>query len=466
MARALVAAAVALALALACGGGAAPASPTEWEISTRLGGASAEDVERRLLQPIEQALIGLPGVERVEGFAGGGEATVRVRLRSDDRAPLLDALGRVSLPAEAEVPVLEPASPSRWLVVPEEDAERARWTLAAEPGVVGVEVHGLVGEQLVVRLDAERLAAYGVEVRDVRRALGSASPAAGGAIPAHEVGHGVLGASGLEPLEDLVVATRQGMPVRLGDVATLERTRAHGPRAFSEGRPVAVLEVFSGRSDLAAAVPTARALDPLTRVEVRGGAAWAEDLRDEPGAVVLIGAGTYGHTAWLPEEPDDARARFGAYHSVDFVVRDPAVACEEVILAGENPRVLQRGAVEAVREVVPSSWSRMPPPRLEVHVRDHELPAGEIREAVALLGSSEPVSTWHDGEGALDVLLRVDELADLRFDGRPFEGRVLYRDPIPHVDGRRGVVLEVCGAEPGALADLRLPDGVTRVSPR
>src|SRR4029078_11311982 len=83
-------------------------------IFTNWRGASPEEVEAELLEPQEQVLQRLPGVEEVNGNAnsGGSQVFLTFAIGTDMKAALVDVIGRMSrlppLPRDADRPVGQP----------------------------------------------------------------------------------------------------------------------------------------------------------------------------------------------------------------------------------------------------------------------------------------------------------------------------------------------------------------------
>src|ERR1700736_6209743 len=72
--------------------------------------ASPEEVESELLEPLENVLQGMPGVEEIEGnaFAGQAQVNLRFTLGTDMKNALVEVIGRINrlppLPRDADRP--------------------------------------------------------------------------------------------------------------------------------------------------------------------------------------------------------------------------------------------------------------------------------------------------------------------------------------------------------------------------
>jgi len=75
--------------------------------------ASPKEVESEILEPMEEVLQGLPGMQVMEAnaFNGGAFVNMRFNLDTDMQATLMDVIGRLNrlppLPADADPPVVQ-----------------------------------------------------------------------------------------------------------------------------------------------------------------------------------------------------------------------------------------------------------------------------------------------------------------------------------------------------------------------
>lgn len=220
-------------------------------VKTAWSTASPAEVESEILEPLEKVLQGLPGVEELEGNANPGEAqvTLRFSIGTDMRNAMIEVLGRINrlppLPRDADRPVVTlggdgtsndtlswffvqllpgaqgPIATHRRFI---EDTVRPR--LESIPGVASVTVNAGPPDNVRITVDAARAAALGVEVPDIASRAAAANNVSGGQI---EVGRRqyalrFTGRFDPEQLGGLVLAWRDGRPVRLSDVATIEVT--------------------------------------------------------------------------------------------------------------------------------------------------------------------------------------------------------------------------------------------------
>ncbi len=218
-------------------------------IKTGWATASPEEVESEILEPLEKVLQGLSGVEELEGNANPGEAAVTLRfsIGTDMRNAMIEVLGRINrlppLPRDADRPVvtlggdgtsndtlswffvqLLPGSPGpihahrRFI----EDTVRPR--LESIPGVASVTVNAGPPDQVQITIDPARAAALGIEVPDIAARAASANNVSGGQIDVGRRQYALRFTGRFDPeqLGNLVLAWRDGRPVRLADVAKIE----------------------------------------------------------------------------------------------------------------------------------------------------------------------------------------------------------------------------------------------------
>ncbi|MEQ9069583.1 MAG: efflux RND transporter permease subunit, partial [Gimesia chilikensis] len=219
-------------------------APPYIEIQTEAPGLSAEEVENLVTFPLENALIGTPGLETLRSKSVLGLSSIRLLLT--DKADLYQtrqlvqerlAVETPRLPAVALSPViLQPLSSlSRMLKIgmwsdslsQEEMSELAVWSvrprLMAIPGVANVAIWGQRDRQLQVMVDVDQLRAHQVTLDSVLRSAGDAVVLdAGGFVDTPNQRMAVRQLSPVRGPEDLaktVVSFNAGAPLRLGDVA-------------------------------------------------------------------------------------------------------------------------------------------------------------------------------------------------------------------------------------------------------
>jgi len=228
-------------------------APPYVEIQTEAPGLSAEEVENLVTFPLENALIGTPGLQTIRSKSVLGLSSIKLLLQ--EGADLYRARQLVTerlsvetprLPIVARPPViLQPLSSlSRMMkigvtsqrdkeghdVLTQRDlTELAVWTirprLMAIPGVANVAIWGQRDKQIQVQVDADKMRAHQVTLDAVLKAAGDAVVLdAGGFVDTPNQRMAVRQISPVVEPDDLartVIAFRDGAPLRLRDVATV-----------------------------------------------------------------------------------------------------------------------------------------------------------------------------------------------------------------------------------------------------
>lgn len=228
-------------------------------ISTQYRGASAEVVETRITQLIEDQLSGIEGLSLVEANSRDGRSSIRVEFtldrNLDDAAnDVRAAVGRVQgrLPAGVDPPQVDKADadsdPIIWLNLSAETMSRTDLTdyaervlvdrLSALDGVASVRVGGGLRRAMRVWLDPEALAARGLTPDDVDTALRNQNielPA--GQIESRERDYTLRIARGYRTVQDfrqmpIGRAVDGRNPTRLADIARVEVAPEDDRRLF------------------------------------------------------------------------------------------------------------------------------------------------------------------------------------------------------------------------------------------
>ncbi len=216
---------------------------TELTVRVSYPNVGPEEIEQMVTDRVENAVSGLPNLERVTSRSEEGESRVRLEFArgtnideaaNDLRAALEQV--RDDLPLEAEAPqirkldldrvdVVRVAATSTWPLerltrLLEDDLARRFEQL---PGVGSINVRGAVRRQVRVELDRDRLSAAGLTAIDVQEALSRESLT----LPGGNVKSGMsdlyvrsMGEfRSVGEVADAVVRTVDGRPVRVRDVA-------------------------------------------------------------------------------------------------------------------------------------------------------------------------------------------------------------------------------------------------------
>jgi HAE1 family hydrophobic/amphiphilic exporter-1 len=209
-------------------------------------GATAQDVELLVTEPIENVVAGMPGAVSITSTSSEGNSSVNVQLAdgTDASAAALEVERRVAgirnrLPTDAGDPRVNKADPNSFPIMNvgltggsldqlyQVANDQFVPALQSVPGVASVSISGGLASEVQVKLDYAQLAAYGITVQQVSTALTNANVNA----PVGSVDQGAttlnvrsLGAfQTLDDLGNMVVTQTTAGPVQLHDVATIAR---------------------------------------------------------------------------------------------------------------------------------------------------------------------------------------------------------------------------------------------------
>ncbi|WP_205679389.1 efflux RND transporter permease subunit [Brevundimonas lutea] len=166
--------------------------PPVVSVSTNYAGASAEVIESRITEPVEQQVAGIQGIERITSSSRDGRSSVNIEFsldrNIDDAAnDVRDRVSRVvgNLPDQADPPEVSKSdsdsSPIIILFLRSTVMDRLELTdyadrymldrLATVPGVAAVNIYGDQTYAMRIWLDPAAMAARGLTVTDVESAL-------------------------------------------------------------------------------------------------------------------------------------------------------------------------------------------------------------------------------------------------------------------------------------------------------
>src|SRR4030095_7141942 len=215
-------------------------------VNTSYPGASPEVMERDVSRPIEEALNTVQGIREVTSTSQEGNSSVRVNMQlgvnvMEAQQDVVAKVARIrrSLPPDVQDPVIVRYDPNDRPImsISIQSAERAirhltdladqviANRLESIPGVGGVNVNGGTPREIRVLLNPEALNAYQVNPQQISQALARENmevPAGRIFLPEQEKLVRVTGRI-RDPLafNDVVVTTRQNVPVRVRDLATV-----------------------------------------------------------------------------------------------------------------------------------------------------------------------------------------------------------------------------------------------------
>ena len=303
-------------------------------VSASLPGASPEEMETSVTKPLEEIINTVEGIDELSSRTTEGACRISVnflfsRSKDDAAQDVRDKVNQVlaRLPRGVEPPVIDKfdtdASPilqicvsgTRTLKELSFIAERqVKERLETVPDVGAVNVVGGRRRAVQIELDLNRLRAHGLTVAEVRAALAAQNVETPGGRVDQSSRELVLRTVGrvehVWQFADLELASRGGVPVRLGDVATVSDgveeprslTRLNGENAIS-----LLVRKQSGTNTVAVIRGLKQRIDDLrdelpadVRVEVlRDQSRFIERSLDEVGFHLLLGAVLVALTVFL-----------------------------------------------------------------------------------------------------------------------------------------------------------------------
>ena len=252
-------------------------------------GRSTSEVEQQVTIPVENALAGIPGVQAFRSVSLFGLSVVTLKFTDTTdpfkaRQTFIVNLGNVTFPAGVSSSISPDsdatgeimryhvqsdfASPTRLKTLQNYEIYKE---LKQTPGVADVSSFGGKVRQYQVIITPESLQSKGVTVSQIIAALSNAnSNAGGGLLPAGEqqfVVRGVGLVKNIGDIKQVVVAVNQGVPIRIGDVATVEIGFAPRLGMFQYGENADAVEgiVFLRRGENATEV-LARVRDKIKNI--------------------------------------------------------------------------------------------------------------------------------------------------------------------------------------------------------
>jgi CzcA family heavy metal efflux pump len=245
--------------------------PVQVEIQTEAPGFSPIQVEQLITRPIESEVNGAPDLAtmRSESIPGLSVITLSFSDKADPHIARQGVAERVNalvgtLPAGAGTPQLSPLVSSTMdllkigLTSDKLDAfalrDRADWELKpqllAVPGVARIITFGGAVREIQIQPDMVKLAAYGFTLTELADAARAALALRGAGFIDLKSQRVLIQTPTPTPdlalVSDAVIAVRQGVPIRLGDVANVsEQPSLQVGDALIQGRPGVLLSMAS-----------------------------------------------------------------------------------------------------------------------------------------------------------------------------------------------------------------------------
>jgi cobalt-zinc-cadmium resistance protein CzcA len=220
-------------------------TPIQVTVNTVAPTLSPLEVERQITIPVEAALSGLPKLHEARSISKFGFSQITLIFEDEldiylARQVVSERLGAVELPEGIDRPTLGPVSTGlgevfHYLVTGEGKSLSelrtvhdylVRPPLTAVPGVAEVNAWGGEERQLHVVVDPDRLLKHDLTVDDIVAGIRSNNLSVGGGMVSRggeaTLVQGLALASNVADVEQIVVATHDGVPVLVRDVARVE----------------------------------------------------------------------------------------------------------------------------------------------------------------------------------------------------------------------------------------------------
>jgi multidrug efflux pump subunit AcrB len=218
------------------------------QIQTGWRAAAPEEVESEIIEAQEDALRGIPGLEKMESSASQGEASINLMfsIESDLQRSLIEVINRLNqvprYPADVTEPRIYAGQDSfgaqiAWFAltrVPGNERPMASYEdfvrevvqarIERVPGVSKSNAYGGNSNEVRITFDPYEAAALGIDIPTLAGLTGNNKDSSGGTA---EVGRRrytlrYAGKYDLSEFGDMVLDWRGGNPVRLRDIATVE----------------------------------------------------------------------------------------------------------------------------------------------------------------------------------------------------------------------------------------------------
>jgi heavy metal efflux system protein len=217
------------------------------DIITQWPGISAEQIEQQVTIPLETTMNGIPHVMYLRSFSLFGLSDVKLIFDDEEsnawnRERVLERLTQVTLP-----PNVNPQMGTDWSPVgqiyfftlvatnpkydPMELKSLEDWTveknLKAVPDIVDVASFGGPTKEYQVRVDPNKMVAYGLSLAQIEQQLANSNANAGGSFieaGLQQINVRLVGLiTDVHDIEQTVLITKNGTPVRVKDVAVVEQ---------------------------------------------------------------------------------------------------------------------------------------------------------------------------------------------------------------------------------------------------
>ncbi len=215
-------------------------------VSTSYGNASPEEMEELITRPIEEALAAVPGVEEITSTSSEGNSRVRISFAwgtdlEEASNDVRDRLDRMisTLPDEVDRPRLRKFDPSSFPILilgASADLDpiqtrrlidtQIKYRIERVPGVASLDIWGGLQREIHVNLHTDKIKALGLPLDLILNKIRSENVD----VPAGTIERGNFEVlirtpgvySSLDEIRDTVVAIRDGVPIQIKEIASVE----------------------------------------------------------------------------------------------------------------------------------------------------------------------------------------------------------------------------------------------------
>ena len=242
------------------------ADPATVSVALSLPGASPDEMSTSVVEPMEQAISGVSGIDEISARISEGNARIIVRfvLERDLNEAANDVREKVAGAIRTTPPTLLPpvitkidpdADPVMSLIVSSSSMSLRTLTELADKQIArGIQTVNGVGEvsltggrarEIHIVVDIEKLNSYGLSLSQVREAVVSENVEIPGGTIEQGKGQLLLRTLGRvdasEDFNNIVVATKDGTPIRIADIGRAEDTSQRPMSAVWLGDTPAVM---------------------------------------------------------------------------------------------------------------------------------------------------------------------------------------------------------------------------------
>lgn len=220
------------------------------QVITQWPGRAAEEIEQQVTIPLEIAMNGIPHLDHLRSVSIFGLSSLSLIFDDEstndwNRQKVLERLSAVNLPAGLQPQIgsdYSPVGQIYWYTLhstnPSYDVMALKsledWTLEKQfksvPNVVDVSSFGGITREYQVRVDPDKLIAYGLSIGQLEQQLANNNVNAGGSFleaGMQQINVRAIGlVDGVGDIEDTLIKSQNGTPLRIKDVATASQ----GPR--------------------------------------------------------------------------------------------------------------------------------------------------------------------------------------------------------------------------------------------